>query len=173
MAVKTESDMARFNRSVLKTSCGCWIWLKAAGRRGANGHCYGQFSTGSRTDKSAKTVMAHRWIYEQTHGPIPDGMIVGHACDIPECVNPDHLWIGTVQDNVNDMRAKGRDNYTGTKTPYKGPKPWSAKLTAGKVRQMRRLFATGKWTKAALAEKFGVHRVTVIGILRGDFWTHV
>ena len=165
--------MARFNANHVRLSCGCWIWLRNAGRKGAHGHIYPAMSVGSRTTNSRATVTVSRWLYEQTRGPIPAGMLVCHTCDIPECVNPDHLWLGTVKDNVDDMRAKGRDNYRGPTNPYKGPKPWSAKLTEEQVREMRRLFATGKWTKKALSERYGLHHVTVIGILRGDFWKHV
>ena len=172
MFKKLKSDAERFHASYLITSCGCHVWMLACHLKGAHGHNYGQFSTGSRKTKK-QTHVAHRWIYEQLHGPIPPGMLVCHTCDIPECVNPDHLWLGTVKDNVDDMRAKGRNNYTGPNKPYKGPKAWSAKLTAEQVREMRQLFATGEWTKAALAERYGIHHVSVIGILRGDYWKHV
>jgi hypothetical protein len=167
------TDMQRFDRNHVKLSCGCWIWLRHAGAKGAHGSKYAHWYIGSRTDGTKRSVTVTRWIYEQTRGPIPPGMLVCHTCDIPECVNPDHLWLGTVKDNVDDMRAKGRDNYRGPINPYKGPRPWSAKLTEEQVREMRRLFATGKWTKKALSERYGLHHVTVIGILRGDFWKHV
>jgi len=172
MVKKVISDLDRFNAQHVKLSCGCWISLATAGRRGAHGHLYPAMSVGSRTDNSRRTVTISRWIYEQLRGPIPPGMIVCHTCDIPECVNPDHLWLGTVKDNVDDMRQKGRNNYTGPNNPYKGPKAWSAKLTAKQVREMRQLFATGEWTKAALAERYGIHHVSVISILRGDYWKH-
>jgi hypothetical protein len=173
MVRKIITDMERFERNIVRLSCGCWVSIRHNGLRGAHGHTYARWSIGSRSDGSRRVVAMHRWIYEQTRGPIPKGMLVCHTCDIPECVNPAHLWLGTVKQNVDDMRAKGRDNYTGPKKPNCGPHPWTAKLDAVRVRKMRRLFATGKWTKKALAEKFGVHRVTVIGILRGDFWKHV
>jgi hypothetical protein len=173
MVKKVITDAQRFERSHVKLSCGCWIWLLRTSLKGAGGHQYARWSIGSRTDGSRKLVVVHRWIYEQTRGPIPAGHVVCHTCDIPECVNPAHLWLGTVKDNVDDMRAKGRDNYQGPTRPYKGPKPWSAKLTEKQVRELRRLFATGKWTKKALSERYGLHHVTVIGILRGDFWKHV
>lgn len=173
MVKKVITDMARFERNHIKLSCDCWIWLPAASLKGAHGHRYPRWSIGSRTDNTRRFVLVTRWIYEQLRGPIPPGLLVCHTCDIPECVNPDHLWLGTVKANVADMRNKGRDNYTGPNNPYRGPHTWSAKLTPEQVREMRQLFATGKWTKHALAERYGVHRVTVIGILRGDFWTHV
>lgn len=76
---------------------GCWLWSAgygAAGYGGArlNGRCEG----------------AHRVAYILAVGPIPSGMSVCHRCDTRGCINPDHLFLGTVRDNLTDMRAKGR-----------------------------------------------------------------
>jgi hypothetical protein len=92
--------MDSFWNKVNKTS-GCWIWTAA------NKDGYGRYSNSG---------YAHRISWEMHFGKIPAGMFVCHKCDNPPCVNPDHLFLGTNQDNVNDMRAKGR----GSKPPPMG-----------------------------------------------------
>lgn len=80
--------------------CGCWLWTAAENEKG-----YGVIGVGGRgTGKR----YAHRVSYELHVGPVPDGMCVLHKCDTPLCVNPDHLFLGTVADNVNDMTFKDR-----------------------------------------------------------------
>ena len=76
----------------------CWVWHGATFPGG-----YGAFSP-----EHGVAVRAPRWVWEQTYGPIPEGMFVCHTCDNPRCVNVLHLWLGTAADNNTDMRRKGR-----------------------------------------------------------------
>lgn len=62
---------------------------------------------------AGKSRRITRWVWVQLHGPIPAGMEVCHTCDNPPCFLPDHLFLGTSQDNNDDMRAKGRGRYPG------------------------------------------------------------
>lgn len=80
-------------------TCGCWLWTGATFKTG-----YGFIV--KREDQSK--TLAHRWAWELLRGPIPAGMFLCHKCDVRNCVNPDHLFVGTQQDNVNDMWKKGR-----------------------------------------------------------------
>ena len=89
----------RFWGKVKKRSSGCWEWQ--AGRDGSG---YGLFWHPERK----KNVGAHRVAYELANGVPPGNMFVLHSCDNPLCVNPDHLSLGTLQDNVDDMVAKNR-----------------------------------------------------------------
>lgn len=72
---------------------------------GQKGHHYGQLSYANRT------YLAHRAAYMVHKGPIPAGLFVCHTCDIPLCINPDHLWLGTCSDNTRDMIQKGRSRF--------------------------------------------------------------
>lgn len=56
---------------------------------------------------------AHRISYQTFIGPIPEGLLVLHRCDIRHCVNPEHLFVGTPKDNTDDMIKKGRDKFAG------------------------------------------------------------
>jgi len=55
-----------------------------------------------------KSIKAHRAVYAEFVGPIPEGLLVLHKCDVRKCVNPDHLFVGTNDDNMKDMAAKKR-----------------------------------------------------------------
>lgn len=76
----------------------CIIWTGSI-----QGNGYGRVSNGTKV-----ATTAHRFAYEITYGPVPDGMFVLHRCDRPSCVNPEHLFVGSHMDNMADMRAKGR-----------------------------------------------------------------
>jgi hypothetical protein len=76
----------------------CMLWASTKDRKG-----YGRIPS-----KGVGQVQAHRAMYEAFIGEIPEGMHVLHKCDTPPCVNPDHLFLGTHNDNMADMKAKGR-----------------------------------------------------------------
>ncbi|MFS2051003.1 HNH endonuclease signature motif containing protein [Variovorax sp. Varisp41] len=86
----------RMERKIVRVPfSGCWIWMGSAGRYG-HAHLNG------------RVVRAHRALFQLAGGTIPDGMELLHSCDIGVCVNPDHLSVGTHQENMSDMVRKGR-----------------------------------------------------------------
>lgn len=123
--------------------CGCWIW-----KGGLNQGGYGRLQ---RDDGSKKLVLSHRFSFELHHGAIAEGMCVCHRCDRPACVNPDHLFLGTIADNNLDMQAKGRNQVPG----YAGEKHPMAKLTAEDVLQIRQRLATRE-SRNKIAADYGI-----------------
>lgn len=83
---------------------GCWLWLGPTNENG-----YGRIRFNNRY------VTMHRFFYLSHKGEIPKGMFVCHKCDTPLCVNPDHLWAGTSEENNKDMMRKGRNNFSRNK----------------------------------------------------------
>lgn len=99
---KPKSAVYRFNNSYIKeVSTGCWIW-QGKSKSGAS-RLYGRIKV------DGKPIAAHRYSWElHNNKKVPHGFLVMHKCDNPACVNPDHLIVGTHQDNMNDMKAKNR-----------------------------------------------------------------
>ncbi len=133
--------MKRFWDSVeQKAPNECWPW-KAGLRVG-----YGRFHINN------SAVGAHRMAYELAKGPIPEGLVVMHSCDVRSCCNPVHLSVGTAGDNNTD-RAKKRRN-----ADIRGEKAPQAKLTDEGAALVRRLYANGAggFTQLELGRCFGV-----------------
>lgn len=96
-----------FDRFQAKVSpcpiAGCHLWDASV-----NAYGYGYFFTGKNEAGKDVVELAHRAAYKMFVGEIPDGKVVCHECDVPSCVNPEHLFLGTQADNMQDMKRKGR-----------------------------------------------------------------
>lgn len=147
-----------FARTTKDTETGCWLWTGAQCGSGAtNRHGYGQTWFNGRLCKT------HRLAYELTHGAISRGLHVLHRCDNPPCINPEHLYLGTHQQNMRDRDARHR------RTPARGERHGRAKLTEQDVTEIRRLLQSGH-TQTSIAPKFGVSQRTISFIERGEHW---
>ncbi|MCE5310429.1 MAG: HNH endonuclease [Acidobacteriales bacterium] len=143
----------------------CWIWT---GRTNHNG--YGRISVSF----DGKRIMArtHRISWEIHHGKIPDGMLVLHRCDNPACANPDHLFLGSHQDNQNDCTIKNRKNgRRGKRRPY-GPRDFTVPrvLTQNQVDEIRAMRRNLKVSCSEIAKIYGVSRAMVWLIVTGKAW---
>jgi hypothetical protein len=140
---------------VLKTPK-CWVFT---GRR--NTHGYGRLviSAGRRGPE----IYTHRLSWELHFGPIPDDKHVLHRCDNPPCVRPEHLYLGTDEDNRRDAVERGRIAH--------GVRHWHARLNLEAVLAIRK--AAGSMTYAQIAPQWGIRVATVGKIVRRELWRHV
>ena len=114
-----------------------------------------------RTWYNGRSTTAHRAEYEKHHGPIPDGLVVRHACDNPACFNIEHLSLGTHSDNMRDMRERGRSAV--------GVRQHLAKLTDSDIRFVRESTLSSR----AMAKQLGVGKSTITDIRSGKTWRHI
>lgn len=153
--------LVRFFDKVITSEDGCWIWTACTVRDG-----YG------RVGVNGKLMLAHRYIFEQMYGPIPDGMEVCHICDNPPCVRPDHLFLGSHKDNMLDRDLKGRQARNAGK---KGERSHLAKLTDAQAAEIKQSYRPrdSVFGGRALALHYGVSKATISLLVRGQTWTHV
>jgi len=140
------------------TANGCWEWTASLDRKG-----YGQI-----TVKKGLLKRTHRVAWELIRGSIPEGQLVCHHCDNKKCVNPDHLFLGTQRDNVQDMDSKGRR----VNTPHYGEQHGMAKLTNAQVKRIKEFLAVGI-KRVELAKTFNIGYGTISHIAKGRQWKTV
>ncbi len=142
----------RFEDKMLpEPNTGCVFYMGATS--GLTG--YGTFWMNGRQ------VGAHRAAYSLFVGDIPDDLHVLHKCDVPSCVNPRHLWLGTHDENMQDCIRKGRRP--------RGTEHGRAVLTEAMVKEIR----NSKDQQKALGEKYGVSSTQIARIKRRQLWDHV
>jgi HNH endonuclease len=134
---------------------GCWLWTAGLISNGYGQFCYPGHHRGG---------YAHRASWEIHHGEIPEGAHVLHRCDNPCCVNPDHLFLGSHDDNMADMKSKGRAR---TAVGESHPK---SRLTKEVVQEIRN---SSNRSNVSWAKELGVAAQSISQIRLRQTWGHV
>lgn len=157
--ILTPKDIVRFSKAfIIGDPEECWEWQRLRGPSG-----YGRFGIGRNAQRLR---YAHRVSWTFFKGPIPKDLLILHRCDNPPCVNPNHLFLGTYDDNAKDRAAKGRNKY------QRGEKSPRALLTEKHVREIVSALREGVKIKH-LAVKYSVTRSAINNICFGTNWKHI
>lgn len=182
------TDRQRINfESKIDKSGDCHLWTSNRQNQG-----YGTLTLGR-----GNVLLAHRVSFLIHHGEIPDGMQVLHRCDVRNCVNPNHLWLGTVKDNAQDKEQKMRGNHALGLRNGRNTMPWRtargarsgsrlhpervpkgenngrSKLTASDVLKIREYYATRAHSFKSLGKEFGVSHTVIGHVVTRKTWKHV
>lgn len=115
-----------------------------------------------RMSVAGKMTYVHRVAWELVNGPVPAGMVLRHSCDVTNCINVEHLVVGTQQENVSDMFTRGRVDRRGERNNWH-------RLTDGQVAEIRRRSALGT-QGTRLARDFGVSESQISNIILNRQW---
>lgn len=132
----------------------CWEWIGATDSKG-----YGKFF--SCEDGSHKLLISHRIAYFLANGVDPGDEVVCHSCDNPLCCNPAHLWLGTHQDNIDDMCRKGRQGRA------------ASTLSDNDVFMMREFWYSRMFTQSEIGTMYGLTKPAVCNIVNGNTFKNV
>lgn len=149
----TEKITARFWSKVKKTPT-CWLWTDKLSKNG-----YGTFKVISHVSEYSHRIS---WILHR--GKIPKGLFVCHRCDVRNCINPKHLWLGTQKQNNQDMWVKGRN--------ARGENHGRAKLSENDIVEIRQKCVYRKGV-GKLAKEYGINRGYLHFIVNKGVWKNV
>lgn len=150
---------------VVVTESSCWEWQGCITKNYREHKKTGGYGLMSAWD--GRVMLTHRISWILFRGNIPKGVNVLHDCDNRKCCNPDHLFLGSQEDNMKDMAEKGRS--------AKGSKHGQSKLTEDDVLSMRKMHAENMryGYMKVLTDKFKVSREMVWLIVTRKLWTHI
>jgi hypothetical protein len=153
---KTITEEQFFRSTVRNVENGCLEWQGKVHHSG-----YGQVFV------DRKLWWAHRYSWTLKNGYIPNGLLVCHKCDNKVCVDVEHLFLGTHQDNVQDMLSKNRHN------PVKGESMSGAKLTDEIVKSCRKEHFKDLSSINSLSKKYNVSHATMLKAVYCETWSHI
>jgi hypothetical protein len=146
--------------SILDETTGCRIWQGCIGTKG-----YGHIKRAD-SGRHGKVWRTHRLMWTLVNGDIPTGALLLHSCHNPACINIEHLRLGDNQENMNDMKAAGRQN------KCKGSGHGESKLTETIIKEIFELYSQG-YSLRRLGCRYGVTFGTIWKVLKGRTWVHV
>ena len=138
--LKVEDVIAYFGKPITVTEHNCWLWLGATDN-------YGYAKCGN--------CLIHLWTLKEEGIENPFGTDACHSCPHPNCINPDHFYVGTHKDNMNDDNREKM-----------GPK---GRLTEEQIEEINAMLESNIWQKQHIAKKFGVSNQWISKFLRGEF----
>lgn len=164
----TEKTIERFWSKVnIKTPEDCWEWEASLLHSG-----YGRFRVG-KYKTTRRMMVAHRFSWMLTNGSIPVGLFILHKCDNRKCVNPNHLFIGTFQDNSRDMCSKGRHYMQTHGEIFKGEKNPRAKHSEESILNIYHLSFVEKKSNREIANLLQEDMQYLRNVLRGTTWKYL
>lgn len=152
-----KSYIIRFFEKIAYGISDCWFWIGSQ-----NKHGYGQVGLLGENK-------AHRLSWILFKGEIPKGLKVLHKCDIRNCVNPNHLFLGTQIENIRDMDSKGRRRPS-TKSAEKNP---MSKLDRNLVKEMRLLYSDTDLSYKNIGKIFGISTMTAFRAIKNISWSTI
>jgi len=145
-----EKMKTKLTRNTIINNNGCWIWNKSRHKQGyANVSYRGTLQLG------------HRVSYELFKGKIPENTKVCHKCDVTSCCNPNHLFLGSQQDNVDDAISKGKYHNR------KQGKPVRRKFSFSQAQEIKKMNSEGMSVKE-LAKKYSCSISCIRNIVIGE-----
>lgn len=142
--------------SMPEPNSGCLLWIGS----------YNSGGYGRVTCEDGRRLLAHRVAWMEEHGQIPDGLGVLHYCDVPPCINVDHLFLGTQADNDADMWAKGRGKVPAPRRGSTNPRSILTEVDIPTIREDRRILRV-------IAEEYGVDPSLIWLVKQRKAWGHV
>ncbi len=148
---------------LVEKSENCWHWNGSKTEKG-----YGKYFAPSKHNVFASNF-AHRFSYWLANGDFDTSLQVCHRCDNPSCVNPEHLFLGTRSDNMQDCADKGRLS-TQNGSAASGENSGRAKLNWQQVREIRERFSNGGVSQRELGRQYGVDGRVINKIIHNKIW---